>query len=160
MAISLLPNEKDVRDALGGLLFRDITLSPGEPVVPSPTDPVSIAVYVDDSLGTAAVIVTDLSLSAFAGAAIGLVPVGGAEACIEDRELPTSIKENLDEVLNVLASLFNAEGQPHVKLYATYGLGEAPPNDISAILRAFGRRLDLGVDVAGYGKGRISIVLA
>jgi len=160
MTISKLPNEKDVRDALSGLLFRDCGIAPGEPVVPAPGAPVSIGVYVDDRLATAAVIVMDLALSAHAGAAIGLIPPGGAEAAIEDKELSPTVKENLDEVLNVLASLFNAQGEPHVKLYTTYTLGDTPPVDISAALRAFGRRLDVLVDVAGYGRGALSVVLA
>jgi hypothetical protein len=160
MAINKMPNEKDVRDALSGLLFRDCAIAPGEPVVPAPAAPVTIGVYVDDRLGTAAVIVTDLALSAYAGAAIGLIPPGGAEAAIEDKELSPTVKENLDEVLNVLASLFNAQGEPHVKLYATYSFSDTPPSDISAVLRALGRRLDVTVDVAGYGKGSLSVILA
>lgn len=160
MTINLIPNEKAVRDALTGLLFRDCEISPGDAVVHSATDLATTAVYVEDNLSTAAVIVCDLGLSACAGAAIGLIPPGGAEAAIEDKELSPTVKENLDEVLNVLASMFNAEGEPHVKLYSTYGLRELPPNDVIAISRQQGRRLDVNVSVGGYGKGKMSIILA
>ena len=121
---------------------------------------VTVAVYVNDSLGTAAAAVTDLKLSAYAGAAIGLVPAGGAEAAIEDRELAPSVKDNLDEILNIISALFNTEGAPHLKLYASHGLGETPPTDISALIRALGNRLDLKVTIAGYGTGSLSIIVA
>ena len=160
MSVTKLPNPKDVRDMLGDLLGRDVTVADGEPVVPGPKDPVTVAVYVNDSLGTAAAAVTDLKLSAYAGAAIGLVPAGGAEAAIEDRELAPSVKDNLDEILNIISALFNTEGAPHLKLYASHGLGETPPTDISALIRALGNRLDLKVTIAGYGTGSLSIIVA
>jgi hypothetical protein len=155
-----LPNPKDVRDMLTELLGRDVTVAPAEPMPLGERDLVTVAVYVNDALRTAAVVMVDLPLSAYAGAAIGLVPAGGAEAAIEDRELAPSVKENLDEVLNIVSALFNTDGAPHLKLYATYGWGEAPPTDISAVMRAFGQRLDLAVTIAGYGSGRLGIVLA
>lgn len=160
MTVRYVPHEKAVRDALDGLLFRDCEISQAGPVVHSATELATTAVYVDDSLKTAAVIVCDLPMSAFAGAAIGLIPKGGAEAAIEDGELSATVKENLDEVLNVLASLFNAGGEPHVKLYRTYGLRELPPNDIIGISRTLGRRSDLAISIAGYGVGRMSTILA
>jgi hypothetical protein len=158
MMTTTLPSPKDVRDMLADLLFRDITVSPSAPV--EPDKPITIAVYVDDNLNTAAVALFDFALSAYAGAAIGLVPPGGAEAAIEDAELPTPVRQNLDEVLNVVSALFNTPGAPHLKLYATYGPDEVPPADISAHVRALGRRLDLAVTVAGYGEGKLSIVIA
>ena len=159
MTVKYVPHEKAVRDALNGLLFRDCDIAQGEPVVHSATSLATTAVYVDDNLKTAALIICDLELSAYAGAAIGLIPPGGAEAAVEDKELSPTVKENFDEVLNVLASLFNAEGEPHVKLYQTFGLRELPPNDVIAMSRVFGRRSDLKIKVAGYGAGRMSIIL-
>jgi len=35
-----------------------------------------------------------------------------------------------------------------------------PPTDVSAILRNLGGRLDLEVNVAGYGSGGLSVVRA
>jgi hypothetical protein len=159
MTATQLPSVKAVRDLLTDLLGRDVTATPGEPVSTGERDLVAVAVYVDDSLRAAAVAVLDLPMAAYAAAAIGLVPAGGAQAAIEDRELAPSMRENLDEVLNIEAALFNTEGAPHLKLYRTYGPGEVPPSDISAAMRTVGRRLDLDLAIAGYGKGKHSIVL-
>ncbi|RZS91393.1 hypothetical protein EV189_0634 [Motilibacter rhizosphaerae] len=157
-SIKTIPSEKTVRDALTGLLFRNCDLVLGGQVVHSATELATTAEYVD-GIGTAAIIVADLSFSAYAGAAIGLVPKGGADDCIDEKQLFPNVKENFDEVLNVLASMFNNPGQPAVRLHKTYGLRELPPNDTLQMSRQTGRRLDLVVDIQGYGKGGISIVL-
>ena len=47
------------------------------------------------------------------------MPAGGAEAAIEDGELPASIADNFTEVLNILSALFNTSGAPHLRLYAS-----------------------------------------
>jgi hypothetical protein len=45
----------------------------------------------------------DLPLAAYAGAALGLIPSGGAQACIEDKELSANMGENVTEVCNIVA---------------------------------------------------------
>lgn len=158
MNTTVLPNPKEVRDMLEGLLGRDVNVSPGNP--PEADKPLAIGVYVDDQLTMRAIGVADLPFAAFSGAAIGLIPKGGAEACVEDNELSASVKENFNEVLNVISALFNLPEHPHLKLYDTYAPGEAPPSDVAAVVRTIGRRLDLDAEVSGYGKGIFSLVLA
>lgn len=115
--------------------------------------------YVDDATIVRAVMVADLPFSAYAGAAIGLVPVHGAESAIAEKKLPETLEENLNEVLNIAASLLNAEGLPHLRLYQVYAPGNLPPADVSNCARILGGRLDLAVEIAGYGKGRLSVVV-
>lgn len=160
MTTTTLPHPKAVRDMLEEMLGRDVEVAPAtEPLSPTEKDLVSVGVYVDDSLGTAAVVVADLALSAFAGASIGLVPKGAAEDCVDERELTPMIRDNFYEVLNIVSALFNLPGHPHTRLYAMHAVGEIPPSDISARIRALGARLDLTVKVAGYGAGRLSFIL-
>ena len=158
-AATVLPHPKAVRDMLEELLGRDVEVAPCDPLVPGEKELVSVAVYVDDSLRTCALVACDLPLSAFAGAAIGLIPRGGAEACVEDRELSPMVRDNLYEVLNIVSALFNLPGHVHTRLYDLHAPGELPPADVSAALRAIGRRLDLTVEIGGYGSGRIAVVL-
>lgn len=153
-----LPAPKDVRDTLEGLLGRDVDVAAGDPFAGDPRAGATYAVYVDDHLRTRAVAVADLPFSAYAGAAIGLVPVGGAELAVEERELSPMLQENLYEVLNICASLLNAAGHPHVKLYAVHHVGETPPADVAAFATVTGRRLDLDTKIALYGTGKLSIV--
>jgi hypothetical protein len=156
---SHLPTAKDIRDLFTDLLGRDATLAPAPPFAPGPKNPASIAVYVDDYLRITALIACDLPLSAYAGAAIGLVPVGGADAAVEDGLLPDTLRDNLYEVLNVAASLFNAPGADHLRLHELYPAGPALPPQLQAQALTLGRREDVELDIAGYGAGRLSVVL-
>ena len=160
MAETVLPSAKAVRDMLGELLDRDVDLSVGPPVVPSRVVRAAVGVYVDDRLGLRALAVADLSLAARAGACIGLVPRGGAEAAIEDGFLPPNLQENFAEIVNILSALFNLPGHPHVRLDSLVGPAEELPGDVALLTSAYVNRLDLAVSIAGYGSGALSFVLA
>jgi len=158
MVTAPIPDPKPVRDMLGDLLGRQVEVRPGEPLSPEDTELTTMAVYVDDTLTMRLVGVADLPFAAYAGAAIGLVPPGGAEIAIEERSMPKTVQENFYEVLNICAALFNAEGAPHVKLHAVHFPGEHVPPQAASLACVLGRRLDLEVDIAGYGTGRLSFV--
>jgi hypothetical protein len=152
------PSVKAVRDVLEGLFGRDVAVDVTDPYAPELGEPATLAVYVDSGIRARAVAVADLRFSAFAGAAIGLVPVGGAELAIEEKVLSPMLQENLHEVLNVCASLLNEEGRPHLKLHEVHHAGTAAPADVRSFAGVLGQRLDLEAKLSGYGTGRLSIV--
>ncbi|WP_110208252.1 hypothetical protein [Nocardioides daejeonensis] len=154
-----LPALKEVRDLFADLLGRDVTLSTGAPLAPGARTPASIGVYVDDSLQISALVVADLPFSAYAGAAIGLLPPGRAGSAIEEGAIDETLAENLYEVLNIAASLFNAPGATHLRLYSVSAAGGPVDPQILARALTLGRREDTVLDVAGYGTGRLSIVM-
>ena len=156
---SYLPVPKEIRDLLTDLLGREVALSPSAPLAPTPKNPCTVGVYVDDSLQVTALVSFDLALSAHAGAAIGLVPVAGAQAAIEEGVLSDALQENVYEVLNIAASLFNTEGATHLRLYDVHHAGNPVPPDILAKALTLGRREDLSADVTGYGAGKLSVVI-
>jgi hypothetical protein len=152
-----LPVPKAVKDLFEELLGRPVTVGIGEPFRPPDlkAQPL-VSTYVDDRMTLRAVIGMDLPLAAYAGAALGLIPAGGAKACIEDKELSANVAENITEVCNILSSLLNHEGQPRLRMHETYLPGNPAPTDAAGQLQAIGRRLDLNVDVQGYGQGRMA----
>lgn len=154
-----LPQPKQLRDLLTDLLGRDVTLSPSSPFAPGPDTPATVAVYVDDSLQIRALIVCDLAFSARAGAAIGLVPLGDAEAAIGDGRLPDPMAENLAEVLNIAASTFNVPGADHLRLHLVHPAGPPLDPQVRISTLTLGRREDVYVDIAGYGAGALSVIL-
>ena len=155
----VLPAPKDVRDMLTGLVGKPVAVAPGAPVTPTPDKPVSVAVYVDPHMAVNALCVMDLGASAYTGAALALLPPGGAQDAVEeDGELTAMLVEALHEVVNVLSALFNVPGAPHSKLHKLYAPGEDLPGDLEGMLAGF-NRLDLGIDVPTYGKGALSLVL-
>ena len=63
------------------------------------------------------------------------------------------------EVLNVMASVFNVADAPHVRLYQMYGPQENVPGDLSALAATVGSRLDVRLNIGGYGDGLLSIIV-
>ena len=159
MSAVVLPAAKDVRDMLAGLVGRNVTVSPGAPVTPEPERPVAVAVYVAPDMSVNALCLMDLGASAYTGGALALLPPGGCQDAVEeDGELSTMLVEALHEVVNVLSALFNTPGAPHSKLHKLYAPGEEVAADLAGMLAGF-NRIDLDVEVQGYGKGSLSLVL-
>ena len=159
MSTVLLPAAKDVRDMLAALVGRNVTVSPGAPVTPAPDRPVSVAVYVAPDLSVNALCLMDLGASAYTAGGLALLPPGGCQDAVEeDGELSGMQVEALHEVVNVVSALFNIPGAPHSKLHRLYAPGEEVAADLEGMLAGF-NRLDLDVDVQGYGKGALSLVV-
>ena len=158
---SLMPHLKAVRDLLSDLTGRDIEVKSGaDPVGVGGALGSMVGLYVDDLLRSAAVICFDLPLAAYSGAALGLVPVAGAEAAIEDGDLPKNLFENCHEVLDIMASLFNLPDAPHLRLYATYAPDEVLRADVRELAVRQTPREDITVEIGRYGTGTMSVVLA
>ena len=159
MSTVLLPAAKDVKDMLSGLVGKEVSVSPGAPVTPEPNRPVTIAIFTAPDMAVNALCIMDLGASAYTAAALALLPPGGAQDAVEeDKELSPMLLEALHEVVNVLSALFNTPGAPHSKLNKLVPDGEEPPGDIAGMLAGF-NRIDLAIEVPGYGKGAISFVL-
>jgi len=151
---SVLPASAAVRSLFEDLLGREVAVGPGDPMVSQDRPTSVVAVFVDENQQLVAVLGLDISLAANAGAALGLMPVKVADESVEDGLLEPGLAENVSEVCNVLTSLLNREGAPHVRLHQVVLPGEEIPGDVSAHLLALGRRLDLEVEVSRYGTGR------
>jgi hypothetical protein len=157
---SVIPGSHLVRNLYEDLLGRDCNVSPGAPLTAEDLPGASIAIYTDSHQQIYAVMGMELRLAANVGAALGLLPAGAAEDSIDEKKLAPNLAENVFELFNVLTSLLNREGGPHVKLYQVVYPGMDLPNDARAHLLALGRRLDLMIEVSRYGKGKFSLSMA
>jgi hypothetical protein len=155
-----LPSAKEVRELIEGLIGRDVQVTTGGAMLdPNSGDGTLVGVYVDNRLALSAIVLLDLPLAAYIGAALGLVPVRVAADAVYESTLPAGLSENAGEVLNVMASLFNAEGAPHVRLDTIYEPRFPLPADVATWVPAYVRRTDLDMEVAGYGAGRFSLLV-
>jgi hypothetical protein len=159
-ATSVLPGSLTVRNLFEDLLGRDCNVAQGDPITADDLPTATVAIYTDSQQQLYGVLGIQLSLAANAGAALGLLPAGAAEDSIDEKRLSPGLAENVFELCNVLTSLLNRDGGPHVKLYQVIYPGMPLPNDARAHLLALGRRLDLTIEVARYGKGKFSLSLA
>lgn len=158
--VSVLPGTLAVRNLFEDLLGREVTVSPGDPLTADEVNSSTVAIFTDTAQQIFAVLGMDLILSANAGAALGLLPPGAAEDSIDEKKLNASLAENVFELCNVLTSLLNKEGGPHVKLNQVVYPGDPLATDARAHLMALGRRVDLSVEINRYGKGKFSLSLA
>ena len=158
MSTVLLPAPKDVRDMLAGLVGRNVTVSPGAPVTPTPDRPVAVAVYVAPDMSVNALCLLDLGAAAYTAGGLALLPPGGCQDSVEEGELSALQVEALHEVVNVLSALYNVAGAPHSRLHKLYAPGEEVAGDLAGMLAGY-NRIDLDVEIQGYGKGSISLVV-
>jgi hypothetical protein len=154
----LLPAPKDVRDMLAGLVGRNVTVSPGAPVTPTPNRPVAVAVYVAPDMSVNALCLLDLVAAAYTAGGLALLPPGGCQDSVEEGELSALQLEALHEVVNVLSALYNVAGAPHSRLHKLYAPGEEVAGDLAGMLAGY-NRIDLDVEIQGYGKGSLSLVI-
>lgn len=155
-----LPAALEVRELLEGLVGREFdALTGAEMVDPAAPGGAVVAEYVSDQMQLAAIVAADLPLAAGAGSAIALLPPAGVSESVQYGELSIPQFENFSEILNVMASLFNVPGAPHLKLSAVHAPGATLPNDVAPWVRAFVPRLDLAVEVRGYGGGTLSVLV-
>jgi hypothetical protein len=154
---SPLPSRHAVRSVIEGLVGRDVDIADGVPV-PSKTTNV-VAAYVNDKLALQAVCIVDIEGGARLGGALAMVPKGGVDDAISERDMPATLRDNCYEVLNVLASVFNVPNAPHVRLYEMYGPNQGVPGDVAAVAGLAGSRMDIALKIAGYGDGMMSIVV-
>ncbi|GAA1652340.1 hypothetical protein [Georgenia ruanii] len=155
-----LPSIKDVRDLLHAMLGRDVDVTGTiDALTPATPGGVVVGVYTTEGLRTAALIALDVPLAARAGAALALLPSRTAEAAIGHQYLPEQLMENVAEILNVMASLLNADDAPHVRLHRVHGPTELLPADVATWLRSYGPRVDAGVSIRGYGDGGVGVVV-
>lgn len=152
-----LPSGYAVRSLVEDLVGRNVDLTESGPLSDVPTN--VIAVYVNDKVNLAAVIVTDLDMAAIMGGALGMLPIGGVEDAIEEGILSELMQDNCYEVLNVLAAVFNVGDAQHVRLHQMYRSGGDLPPDVRRLAYAVGGRMDVTLDVTGYGSGRLSVVV-
>lgn len=152
-----LPDRKLIRDVFEGLLGRDVDVSDGTPISLDAPRPV-VATYIDPAHHLATIAVMDLPLAAYSGAALALIPKGGAEAAIEDKMLPDNLFENVSEILNVLAAPIGDCSGVHQRLETTFAPHDPLPGQIASYAATLGAREDVTLEVAGYGRGTLSIV--
>lgn len=156
MSVTLPPAIR-IRSMLSDLLGRDVNVTVTSPAQASDVKGMTVAVYTDQNLRLSAVLGLDLPLAANAGAALGLLPPGAAEDAVDEKELAPNLAENVRELCNVFTALLNREDAPHLRLYQFIVPGEPVPGDVAGHLVALGQRLDLEVEVARYGTGRLAL---
>lgn len=153
-----LPNDKSAAQLLGSALRKPTKLTA---IKPPPAADLAIAgLFVDGQNKVVGALMADLPMACYAGAAFSLIPADAARDSIKAKELDEFMRENFSEVLNICSSLFNLERTHRVRLSATNYPPSAPAGELAALAAKPAKRMDVDVEIEGYGRGRMSLLLA
>ncbi|MFN8050691.1 MAG: hypothetical protein U0Q22_04605 [Acidimicrobiales bacterium] len=145
-----LPSQPQLTQMLRGLLGREVELTKIEPH----DHPSYVAIYSDATGRAVNVLAFDVPLAASASAALALIPVGSAEEWIASGELPEDARDNVYEVLNVLAATHNQNDESrHVKLTSLVSPGDALPDDVARGLASPAAFVWFRAEVPGFPGG-------
>ena len=153
----VLPDAAHVASVLSGILMRKVTAQGCPPIRWPKTGAGAVAVYCTDEGRVAACCACDLPLAAQGGAALLLFPQPVAAESIRALKLEESLAENIREILNICAQLFNGVDRPHVALHAVYSDFRDLPPALANVISRSAPRLDVTVTIADYGSGRLSL---
>jgi len=155
MAEFHIPDDAEVRGMMG-LLFEGLTVAQGVPVNGDGAGNI-VGSYIDSEGSLAAVCVCDIEFAAYAGSSLTMLPKGGAEDIISDKEPTEPLLETLAEVMNIISRLFIRESTPHLRYDRLY-LHTEIPEDIKQLIASSPGRIDLEMTIRNYGAGNISLV--
>src|SRR5476649_456154 len=148
-----LPTPRALEELLGGLLGRGARVALGPQLSLYTESPLAIGRYVDNAGKLAAACICDLRFACHAGASLTMVPSSVADANIKLDQLPEALAENLREVMNIIAQLFN-HGGSHVVMERL--VVQPPPLEDEVLLLLRRQRADYEVNIEGYGPGSLS----
>ena len=124
---SVIPASLSIRNLFEDLLGRDVNVSPGDPMVRGrPAPPPCSLSSPTRRQQLYAVLGMQLSARGQRGRRPGSAAARRREDSIEEKKLFPNLAENVFELCNVLTSLLNREGGPHVKLYQVIYPGRTP----------------------------------
>lgn len=111
---------------------------------------VAAARFVDDDDGLAALCECDAPFLAFSGAALSMMPKGGAEDMIADGDFSKSILENFYEVMNICSRLIMSDNSLHIRL-ANIVRGDEVKSENEAL--SPGQSIAFKIRIPKYGDG-------
>ncbi len=154
------PKPDAVKQILSDLLGREISISKTTAPVLERDTPAVVSDYLDDEGAAAAVCITDLRLSNALGAALTMVPASAVEAAVQKWQIEEANLENLSEIVNVMARLFNHDDCTHVRWRKALPIPGEVTEEITQLMAKPSARRDYLVEVEEYGVGTLSILVA
>jgi len=150
-----MPVPEEIREFFGDLLGKGVSVEKRAEFDFNDENLVAVsAVFVEDDGTVGGACVADLPLSAYAGAALAMVPKPVAEESVKAGGLEDSLKDNYHEVANILTAVLNGPSVPHLKIRE---LSEGVPDEIKdLVVKAAGRRT-FDVTITDYGSGQLAL---
>jgi hypothetical protein len=153
------PKSDAVQQVLSDLLGREITITTATTQELGEATTAVVSDFLDGDGVASAVCITDLRLSNALGAALTMVPASAVEAAVQKDEIDSANLENLTEVVNVMARLFNHDDCAPLRWKNAIAVPGELAADVSALIANPAARRDFHVEVEEYGAGTLSILV-
>ncbi len=157
-ATYLLPNDSETVGVLS-MLYGDVSVRQTDDTM-DPKSASLYGLYVNEENKPVAACVVDKEFAAYAGAALSMIPKGGAEDAAESGEIPQSMQENVYEVMNICSRLLMGDDTPHLRLAEMFPDYAQLPEDARQLLEQPVEKRAFEVEVPNYGKGRMALVVS
>ena len=155
----LLPSTAKLRSLLSDVIGGEVTLSRGAPVLPRPTSPAAVAVFVRPRLQAGAVLVADVPMALALASSVGLGTAQAVRELVDRGVWPSWLTEDLHECAGVLGNAFTLRSTRSLQLYAVHAPGDRLDPLTAAAVSSVRPRLDVEVHTPHYGVGRLSLIV-
>ncbi len=119
-----------------------------------------VAYYVTREDALAGFCVVDLPLSGYLGAALAMIPPEITREEIGFGELGEDLLDAYSEVANIMAALLCTDGAPHVRMIGIDEAGKPFESVVLGTIQDPYRRIDIQLDIDGYGAGSMTLMTA
>jgi hypothetical protein len=153
-----LPDKNGLNQMLGALLRRKVSTTPLKPIVEK--ELIVAGHYIDGNQKLVGALFADKPLVVMAGSAFSLIPADAAKDALRESQLDEMVQDNFHEVLNICSRLLNLGTDQRITLSKSEFPPAARSPAAAALLTKPGKRADYDVEIDGYGKGKLTLVLA
>lgn len=156
-----LPIQEVLKDFFVDLLGKGAAASKGRELKlrPDTEQKYVVAIYEDKYERVGALCISELMMAAVGGAALVMAAPSILSEVEQAQVLPDNLLDNYREVVNILSSVLNTPGTPHLKLTTIHMYpDEDIPSEAWGVIENPGNRRDFEITVEGYGGGRLSIL--
>lgn len=151
-----LPNDRETLGVLSMLYGDDIKVAMDDDSLAIENSKL-YGLYVDSEGKPVGACLCDTQFAAYAGAALSMLPPGGAEDAADSGEISATMKENVYEVMNICSRLLMGDDTPHLKLENMYNDVTELSEDAVEMIKAAEGSSHFDIDIPNYGKGRLSL---
>lgn len=156
MTTFVVPTSESVSDLLKMLYGDDLSSSDCNA---DDASSYRVATFVDDDNNVVAAVACDIEFVVYSGAALSMIPSGGADDMISDKEATSAVLDNFHEVMNIYSKLFMTETSAHLRLGKIFEAAEAADSVSVQALNTTATKVGFDISIPEYGSGKMVAIV-
>jgi hypothetical protein len=154
-----VPRAEAVQDVLGAMVGTEVKVAIDKQPTIDEDAPAVLAEFVSDHDAVGALCLVDHAAAISLGGALVGIPPESAQQAIDGYKLDDEAVENVREVVNVLAQLFNSDFTPHVRFRELHRQPGKLPDGTQALRRKPLAARYFKVSIDKYATGTVAFLL-